>query len=231
MDFKNLERTWDSFGKKDPMWAILSWEEKKGNKWDPREFFRIGESEINHILSEVEKRKVVKYRYNSLDFGCGIGRLTFPLAKVFKESHGVDVSEAMILQANRYCSEKGITNCTFHLNQSNHLGIFEDNSFDFILSIIVLQHMEPRFFLEYIKEFIRLLKEDGVLLFQLPDTVENRADYEVYTDNIEPVMEMYGMGKSDITSFLEANGGIVVDAIEDKSCGPDLKSHRYFVTK
>ena len=182
-------------------------------------------------MSEVEKRKAIEDKGKSLDFGCGIGRLTFPLSRAFKESHGVDISEAMISKANVCRDQKGMFNCQFHTNTKSDLGLFKDETFNFILSIIVLQHMEPTYFLHYIKEFLRVLKKDGVLVFQLPDATENRADYTEYSDDIEPVMEMYGMCRTEIVTFLETHGGVVLDVIEDNSCGPELSSYRYFVTK
>ena len=39
MELKELQKQWHLFGKRDPLWAIITWEDKKGNKWDPDEFF------------------------------------------------------------------------------------------------------------------------------------------------------------------------------------------------
>ena len=39
MDLKELQKHWHQFGKQDPMWAILTWPDKKGNKWSVDEFF------------------------------------------------------------------------------------------------------------------------------------------------------------------------------------------------
>lgn len=231
MDFDNLSKTWDSFGKKDPMKAILDWDGKEGRNWKPEEFFKVGEEEISFIINEVEKRLPFEEKNRSLDFGCGVGRLTFPLAEIFKESHGLDISEQMIIHASKHCIKKGKSNCTFHHNRKEHLGLFKDAYFDFILSIIVLQHMEPRYFLRYITEFLRILKYGGILIFQLPDTTENYAPYEQYTDEIEPVMEMFGKGKDDIVAYIEKHEGQLIDVVEDSSCGENLKSYRYFVTK
>jgi hypothetical protein len=32
MELKELQRNWDILGKKDPLWAMISWENKKDNK-------------------------------------------------------------------------------------------------------------------------------------------------------------------------------------------------------
>lgn len=34
MDLKDLQKNWDTFGMVDPLFAILTDPQKKGNKWD-----------------------------------------------------------------------------------------------------------------------------------------------------------------------------------------------------
>ena len=72
----------------------------------------------------------------------------------------------MIKLANQYNSagEK----CVYVLNQSDDLSHFRDATFDFIYSCRVLQHMRPDYCLAYLREFVRLLTADGVLVFQEP---------------------------------------------------------------
>ena len=53
MNLKGLKRNWNAFGKKDPLWAILTLDEKKGSKWDVEEFFAWGRDEIEKALESV----------------------------------------------------------------------------------------------------------------------------------------------------------------------------------
>ena len=50
MELKELQRNWDILGKEDPLWAIITWQDKKGNKWDPAEFFASGRQEIGDVM-------------------------------------------------------------------------------------------------------------------------------------------------------------------------------------
>ena len=50
---------------------------------------------------------------SSLDFGCGVGRLIIPFARVFEHVTGVDISPAMLEIAQRNCLEQGIHNVEF----------------------------------------------------------------------------------------------------------------------
>jgi hypothetical protein len=73
----------------------------------------------------------------------------------------------MIKRANQFNRYDG---CTYHLNTNDDLRLFSDASFDLIYSGAVLQHMEPRYSLAYIPEFVRLLTSDGVAVFEAPSS-------------------------------------------------------------
>ena len=57
----------------------------------------------------------------------------------------------------------------FHHNDAPDLRLFGDESFDFILSLIVLQHMEPELMQGYLREFVRVLRPGGVAFFNVPE--------------------------------------------------------------
>lgn len=228
MDFENLAKTWKKFGEQDPLWSVLSEDQKQGNQWDVENFYHTGSYYINNYLKELEIKGILGPKSRSLDFGCGVGRLTFPLANHFEESHGVDISLPMLKLATKQNESFGHENCFFHHNLKNDLSLFEDGSFDFIISLIVLQHMEPRYFVNYLVEFMRLLKPDGVLVFQLPVAVENRASYLSYEAGMNPEMEVFGMDQDDVVAFLKGHGGNVIESVEDHACG-DETSYRYVV--
>jgi SAM-dependent methyltransferase len=166
VDLKQLQKNWDAFGRIDPLWAILTSPDRKGGKWDPEEFFASGRREIDHIMSRAQALALPALRETALDFGCGVGRLTQALCSWFERCCGVDIAPSMIALARQHntCGVK----CEYVLNTYNNLRIFPDHSFDFVYSSIVLQHMEPRYSTAYIREFIRVLRPRGLVVFQLP---------------------------------------------------------------
>src|SRR5262249_45364852 len=105
-------------------------------------------------------------RSRALDFGCGIGRLTQPLANYFTEVCGVDIAPSMIRLAQRY--NRHAHNCKYYLNDRADLKLFDDASFNFIYSSLTVQHIDPAYTNAYLKEFLRLLVPEGILVFNLP---------------------------------------------------------------
>jgi SAM-dependent methyltransferase len=165
-DFKRLGENWEELGRRAPLWAILSLPEKRNKKWNISEFFESGEREIAGVLEYVESLDILQSRRRVLDFGCGVGRLTQALCRHFDECCGVDIAPSMIQLAEEYNSYG--SRCRYYVNDSDDLSLFEDNTFDFIYSNIVLQHMKPKYSKRYIKEFLRILAPEGVLVFQIP---------------------------------------------------------------
>ncbi len=166
MNLEELQKHWDAFGEEDPMWAILTIPELKGGKWDPQDFFQRGDQEINEQIAYIESLGIQLEYKRALDFGCGIGRLTQALCQYFDECRGVDIAPAMIEGARAF--NKHSNRCHYHVNESDDLQLFNNNTFNFIYTVIVLQHMQPQYSRKYIKEFLRVLAPGGLLTFQLP---------------------------------------------------------------
>src|SRR5262245_37497970 len=123
MELKELQRNWDMLGKEDPLWAIITWDDKKGNKWDLGEFFASGEQEIAELMQYLSDRGVDCARHRALDFGCGVGRLSQPLAKHFTSVIGVDIAPSMVTRA-RALDRTGL--CQFIVNDRADLSVFPD---------------------------------------------------------------------------------------------------------
>jgi ubiquinone/menaquinone biosynthesis C-methylase UbiE len=240
MDIKELKKNWNEFGEIDPLWAILTVPDKKGNKWRREEFFQSGVSEIGAVMQYIESLGASMPRRRALDFGCGVGRLTQALARYFSHVDGIDIAPSMIALAREY-NQHG-DRCTYHLNEAPDLKLFADNSFDFIYSNITLQHMEPQYAKKYIKEFIRLLTPQGILLFQqpsalkvaLPALVKVKIKIMMVANKIirfaDPTMECYGIKQEEVMNFLKMNGAKIVDIVQDH-CTPGWISFRYCVAK
>jgi SAM-dependent methyltransferase len=167
MRFGRLKRHWGRLGRRDPYWAVLTDPDKRGGRWDVTEFFRRGQLEIDAVLHRAQETGMAPASYRrALDFGCGAGRLTQAMAAHFSQCDGVDISKPMLRIARQH--NRFPDRCTYHLNARPDLSLFADDSFDFVYSTLVLQHMAPRYSTRYIHELVRVLAPGGLLVFQLP---------------------------------------------------------------
>ena len=126
-------------------------------------------------MNYIDSLEITLSGNKALDFGCGVGRLTQALCLYFDQCYGVDIAPSMIELAEKY--NRYTRKCRYYINSAQDLSLFENNSFNFIYSNIVLQHMEPKYSKNFIKEFIRVLAGDGLLIFQIPSEripIQNR---------------------------------------------------------
>jgi SAM-dependent methyltransferase len=157
---------WDAHATRDPLWAVLSEAGKESRRWDVRRFFQTGLNEVALMFYELESRGIAVNHGAALDFGCGVGRLTQALATRFGQVVGVDVSPRMIDTATAL--NPFPERARFVWNGEPHLRQFRGATFDFIYTNLVLQHIVPEISEVYLREFIRLLRPGGILVFQLP---------------------------------------------------------------
>jgi ubiquinone/menaquinone biosynthesis C-methylase UbiE len=125
------------------------------------EFEETGEKEARIIAKYVNSNSVV------LDLGCGVGRVAKYLAPYVKELHGVDISEKMIHYARKNCSK--IRNIHFKVNNGRDLSLHKNSKFDFVYSLLMLQHLEKEDAFNYITEIYRVLRNGGLSLIQFPN--------------------------------------------------------------
>ena len=244
-----LRATWEHWGKTDPLWAILSEHGKENNQWNLQQFLETGEAEISTLFRRLEQLGLTPPSDRALDFGCGVGRLSQALAGRFDRIDGVDISESMLEMARRL--NRFERSCSYHHNAQPNLRLFADSAFTFIYSNITLQHIPPPLAMGYIAEFVRLIRDDGLVVFQLPSHFESpvlrlrrwlgssapalhRLYRRLWHGGQPPpasAYSMYSIPTRRVLSHVRASGAEVVALDRDHDAPPEWVSFRYYVRK
>lgn len=180
MLLRQIQRNFETLAKEDPYWTVLADNAKRDSKWDPEEFYQTGVALIDDLQSKLAAKGVELGGERVLDFGCGVGRLSYPLSQYFEECIGIDISASMIETAKKHASRGN--NCQFILNAEPTLDCLEERSLDFAYSDIVFQHIPPRYAKGYFREIAQALKPGGHFVFQMPSHL-NMA----FPDNQRPL--------------------------------------------
>jgi SAM-dependent methyltransferase len=106
-----------------------------------------------------------------LDVGCGTGRVMEHLAPWCGEVHGIDISKRMVDGGRERLAR--LPNVRFHHGNGYDLAGFGDGSFDVVYSIVALQHMPRTIAYNYLLESHRVLRQNGVLWFYVPNLLRD----------------------------------------------------------
>lgn len=160
----DADKSWEYYGKHDPYYGVLTAQQYRAENMteEAKEaFFETGRKYIDDVFVTVRRHLDPHFNpQRALDFGCGVGRLVIPLASVCKDVTGVDVSDSMILEAQKNINQQGLTNIS--LVKSDDTLSRVTGQFDFINSYLVFQHIPPRRGEQIFQQLISRLKDGGV---------------------------------------------------------------------
>src|SRR5262245_45754770 len=91
-----------------------------------------------------------------LDFGCGTGELTVLMTLLGCDATGIDVHAKDIRLAKILANENGLSESIFVCSEDEKSLPFEDNSFDIITMISVLEHMTDDALKRLVPELARI---------------------------------------------------------------------------
>jgi SAM-dependent methyltransferase len=140
-----------------------------------------------------------------LDMGCGIGQKTIPIADAFPgtEVHAIDLAAPMIKYGHRRAEKMGRT---IHFSQQNvERTKFADNTFDMVVSTILLHELPPTAIRRMIAESYRVLKPGGLAAHLDLPPYNRQSHYHSFLmdwetrNNGEPYWRMFH--KLDLTAI------------------------------
>lgn len=155
---RDTDGDWEEIGRDNPYYGVLIDPRFKTENLTPealKDFFLSGEGDVRSALETLQRRYPDFSPRSALDFGCGVGRLTRALANVTGDAFGVDVSPSMVSEAQRGAPETA----RFGLD-------LPDRVFDWIVSIIVFQHIPPERGYGLLKALLERLGPGGCVTLQ-----------------------------------------------------------------
>jgi len=165
----NTDQEWEKWGKKDPYFAVLTGPQYRSGSLTPeskREFFQLGEDHFHGILEACLRIEPGFQPKRTLEFGCGVGRLLMPMARICQQAVGVDISDSMLKWAAIHCQEQGLRNITL-LRSDDSLSLVQ-GKFDLIISFIVLQHIPVKRGKAIFSRLLELLEDGGIAAIDVP---------------------------------------------------------------
>ncbi len=240
MDLQGVQKAWDKLGERAPLESMLAAPVSR-RITKVEEYFAFGKEHTDEVMAYIKSLGIDLKRQRAVDFGCGLGKSTQALANYFDEVYGVDIAPSILKLADSY--NRHPLRCQYILNETNDLSRFQDDSVDFICCFGVLVAVAPHICQEYLKEFIRILRPGGVLVFQLPSEPVRTMKgfmFRVAPTNLLNVyrrakygLEVYAMRKTDVMEVIRRVGGTAMNVREDAThrVGESWLSFEYFVMK
>ncbi|MGO4879450.1 MAG: class I SAM-dependent methyltransferase [Bryobacteraceae bacterium] len=174
-----MRQDWNERAREDPHYYVAFGRREQ----DDAEFLASASDEVRAMRAELKRLgppgKPAPQGLKALEIGCGPGRIMRPLSRDFAEIHGIDISDEMIrLAAQRL---RDVPHAHVQHTERSDLSMFHDESFDFVYSYAVFQHIPSRaVVLGYFAEARRVLKCGGILKCQINGLPETSAHYTTW---------------------------------------------------
>jgi SAM-dependent methyltransferase len=167
-----MERFWDARAREDAFYFVDS--RLRYHAPDEAAFWEGGEQALEALLGAL--RVELPAGGTVLDIGCGLGRLTRPLARQAARVIALDVSSEMLAKARELNAQ--LENVEWVHGDGRSLHPVADATVDACVSHVVFRHIpDPAITLGYIREMGRVLKPGGFAAFELSNdpTAHRRA--------------------------------------------------------
>jgi SAM-dependent methyltransferase len=221
---ERIASTWTHLGKEKPHFSVLTDNAFMPANLDSNidEFWSSGIAEAKQVLSMLQRHGFDRWTDKTcVELGCGVGRVTFGLAKHFAKVHAYDISEThLAIAAERNLQVEKSNDIIWHECSRSALAAFE--SCDFFYSRIVLQHNPPVIIARLIENALMSIKNGGVAVFQVPTY---RLGYSFTTDDWLGVdhpmdMQMHCIPQKKVFEIIARCGCKVLEIREDDNAPP-----------
>ena len=235
--FDMTRQTWSQLGESQPYWSVVTDRKYLTENMDEKrksEFYESGKKNCKVIIQTLIRNDVIRDENEAshldiTEIGCGTGRVTKHLARMFQNVTAIDVSAENMAIASSAVQEE---NVSFHLYKK--IEDYNDlPTTDIVYSIIVLQHNVPPVIDYILNAMLKSLRVDGVAIFQVPTYREAyEFRFDEYMDNsCIGKMEMHPFPQKKIFEIAYANGCIPMEVYQNGLSGQDDYSCTFVMRK
>jgi ubiquinone/menaquinone biosynthesis C-methylase UbiE len=156
-------RQWERYGALDPYYGVLSAPDFHHARIDTatrKLFFGTGRQYVAEMMEAIKSCVGSDFEcHRALDYGCGVGRLTLPLAERCAHVYGMDVSRSMLCEADRNAKRIHLSNVEWV--EADRLAELS-GCYDLAHSFLVFQHIPVREGERIFAALVRGLRPGGV---------------------------------------------------------------------
>ncbi len=161
---RDTDADWDAIADAHPFFGVLADERFRDDQMtaeDVEVFYEWGRADVETAVAPYVRLTGSTFAPDrALDFGCGVGRMTFAMRSYARNVVGVDVSARMLEVAREQAFVRNITNVEFR-------STLPTEPVDWVNSTIVFQHIPPPRGQAILEQLVEVLNPGGWLSVQL----------------------------------------------------------------
>ena len=217
---ERVKEVWRRLGNETPHWSVMSDAEFLPAKIaDSMErFWELGEKDTEMFHRTLQRIGFGDLQGKTcLEYGCGIGRMSGPISRLFGTLHACDISPPHLAMARQRVGELGRNNVVFHEMPSDPRIALP--RCDVYYSRIVIQHNPPPVMRLLVCAALDCLNPGGVAVFQLPSyLIGYWFDADAYLAqpfDADAGFEMHCLPQAAVLRLIAERGCEVLELHED----------------
>jgi 2-polyprenyl-3-methyl-5-hydroxy-6-metoxy-1,4-benzoquinol methylase len=229
-------QVWKKLGNEEPHWSVLTHPKYTSHnlRKNLKDFNKTGYTSAKHLLGSLNQIGISKRTLSNLtvmEIGSSVGRVTIPLANVFKRVIATDISKQHLRILEICIKEKKFNNIT--IKEISKIEDFDSiKVYSGLYSVITLQHNPPPIQKAILSVALKNLKPGGFFFFQTPTYIPNyEFEFKRYIKMAGSQMEMHPIPMPEILDLLVNVGCTLKMVLRDNWTGRDYDSHTFIGVK
>jgi 2-polyprenyl-3-methyl-5-hydroxy-6-metoxy-1,4-benzoquinol methylase len=214
-----IEAKWMRFGETDPHYSVMANSQFRAARiaGSIERFWASGDGDAKIAASVLSRLGFGDLSQRTCtEYGCGIGRVTIPLAVRFANVVSYDISQSHLALARQRADAAGVDNISFHHCAGGIPDCLEDC--DFFYSRLVFQHNPPPVIRKLICLALASLRPGGMAMFGVPIYFANyrfQIDEYLASASESSEMEMHCIPQREVFSLVAAAGCSLIEVREE----------------